>query len=233
MSHSESQLDNPIWKALTTRHAHVARGGSLARRYDAAIGPLSGVREQSPEAYAELARLISADDPAFLFLDTQPRLPAGWRMLAQEPLGQMICRGEPKHPTSEHPIVAMTAGDVPEMLALTALTEPGPFRQRTWELGGFLGIRIDGRLAAMGGQRLAMPGFTEVSAVCTHPDFRRMGLAQALVAAVARGIRARGETPFLTVRLTLPGAIKVYESTGFEMRRSIELAVVLPPAKFQ
>ena len=141
----------------------------------------------------------------------------------------MICETAPAMPDGQVCFAELGAGDVVEMLALTALTEPGPFRQRTYELGGFVGIREEGRLAAMAGQRLALPGFTEVSAVCTHPGFRGRGYALALVAAVAGSIHARGETPILHTLSGNAGDIRIYRSVGFTRRRTLHLAVVLPP----
>jgi predicted GNAT family acetyltransferase len=114
------------------------------------------------------------------------------------------------------------------MADLAALTEPGPFRTNTASLGGFLGIRVNGRLAAMAGQRLAPTGFAEISAVCTHPDFRSRGYAQALVAAVARAIHASGRIPFLTSVEGNSGAIRVYQQVGFSFRRKFQLAVLKP-----
>jgi ribosomal protein S18 acetylase RimI-like enzyme len=222
-------LDNPIWNSLTTIHSHFAAGDGLARRFDAEIGPLTGMREQSPEGYRTLSELLSAGDVAVLFFDSEPRLPEGWRMHLHLPLNQMICEGAPVRPQSEISFETLGAADVPEMLELAGLTEPGPFRTRTYELGGFLGIREGGRLAAMAGRRLALPGFTEVSAVCTHPDFRGRGYAQALVAAVADGIYAQGETPILHVLASNVGAIRVYRSVGFVLRRTLHLAVAFPP----
>ncbi len=120
--------------------------------------------------------------------------------------------------------------DFSEMVALAALTEPGPFRDGTGMLGGFLGIRIDGRLAAMAGRRLHPTGYVEVSAVCTHPEFRGRGYALALVAMVARGIHAEGMTPALTSFEANAGAVRIYEQAGFAVRRRFELAVVRPPS---
>jgi GNAT superfamily N-acetyltransferase len=228
MSDAEALLDNPIWNALTTRHSHFALNGGMARRYLNEIGPLSGMAEQSAQGYERLRELAPPGDTAVLFLKEPPQVPAAWRTVMAEPILQMICRVAPIAPDHGYEITPMTAGDVPEMLALTALTKPGPFRARTWELGGFLGIRIDGRLAAITGQRLAPEGFTEVSAVCTHPDYRGRRLAQILVAAVANGIRARGETPFLTVLASNTSAIRVYESAGLEARRMLNLAWIAP-----
>jgi predicted GNAT family acetyltransferase len=119
------------------------------------------------------------------------------------------------------------------MVALASLTEPGPFRQQTATLGGFVGIRMAGRLAAMAGRRLSPAGFTEVSAVCTHPEFRGRGYARALVAAVARGIEDEGRVPFLTSFETNVGAVRVYEQVGFTVRRRFALAVLKPPIRVE
>jgi ribosomal protein S18 acetylase RimI-like enzyme len=232
MTETYSLLDNPIWNALSTRQSHFAEGDSLAKRFLPEIGPLTGLGEQTPEAYSSLARLLRPGEPGVLFLDSEPKLPEGWRMIMHKPLTQMIC---PTAPTGPEPggtlLEPLGAEDVPAMVELTALTEPGPFRSRTFELGGFLGIRHSGRLVAMTGQRLAPPGFTEISAVCTHPDFRGRGYAQLLVAAVAKRVHERGETPFLTSFEHNTGAIRVYESVGFVARRSLHLAVVAAAAE--
>jgi predicted GNAT family acetyltransferase len=223
-------LDNPIWHSLTTHHARFGQGDGLARRFEPGIGPLAGMMEQSAEAYRALGDLLSPGEVAALFLDSAPELPAGWRSVRHEPLDQMICKATPEARDGEFRFQALGSDDVAEMLELTALTEPGPFRPRTYDLGGFLGIRENGRLAAMAGQRLALPGFTEVSAVCTHPDFRGQGYGLALVDAVARAILARGETPILHVLPANTGAKRVYEAAGFTRRRMLHLAVVSPPS---
>lgn len=229
---SPFELDNPIWHSLCTHHARFAQGDALAKRFHSDIGPLAGMKDQSPEAYRALAPLFEPGDFAVLFLDSEPQIPQGWKVLRHEPMEQMVCESTAAELAarahSEPAIEILSSQDIPEILELTALTEPGPFRSRTFELGGFLGIREAGRLAAISGQRLAMPGFTEVSAVCTHPDFRGHGYAKALVAAVARNIRTRGETPFLEVLQSNTNAIRVYESVGFAIRRTLHLAVVIP-----
>jgi predicted GNAT family acetyltransferase len=224
-------LDNPIWHSLTTRHARFGQGDGLARRFEPGIGPLAGMRVQSEEAYRALGDLLSPGEAAALFLDSAPELPAGWRSVRHEPMDQMICEAAPEARDGQLRFQELGAGDVPEMLELAGLTEPGPFRPRTYDLGGFLGIREDGRLAAMAGQRLALPAFTEVSAVCTHPDFRGRGYGLALVGAVARAITARGEKAILHVLPTNTGAIRVYEAAGFTRRRKLHLAVVIPPSR--
>jgi ribosomal protein S18 acetylase RimI-like enzyme len=231
---NDALLDNPVWHSLAGHHAHLAVGAEvgrgLARRYPPEIGPLAALQEATPEAYAELAAVVPEGDLAILFFEDTPAIPAGWQLLRRGTLVQMVCPAAPEEPALAEAIVPLEAADYPEMVALTALTEPGPFRAQTAQLGGFVGIRVDGRLAAMGGQRMSLEGFAEVSAVCTHPEFRGRGFAQALVATVARTIHAAGRTPFLTAFATNTGAIRVYEQVGFVARRRFELAVVRPPS---
>lgn len=227
-----AQLDNPIWNALSTRQNQFAEGDDFARRFQPEIGPLASLREQSTEAYQSLGRLFKPGEPVVLFLEEEPRLPEGWSLLKHDSLVQMICPNPPQDSAfgkaTDVQWEPLGLADVPAMLDLTALTEPGPFRQRTFELGGFVGVHQGDRLAAMAGQRVAPPGFTEVSAVCTHPEFRGRGYAQLLVAAVASAIHERGEIPFLTSYTHNTNAIRVYEAVGFAIRRTLHLVVVLP-----
>jgi ribosomal protein S18 acetylase RimI-like enzyme len=223
-------LDNPIWNALITDQAGLAVGKGRARRFPAAIGPLSGLQEPTAEAYADLAALVPKGDIAVLFLDAKPVVPEGWRLLREGTLVQMVCREVPAGVGVSDAIVTLGPADHAEMLALATLTEPGPFREGTPTLGGFLGIRVDGQLAAMAGTRLAPKGFVEVSAVCTDPAFRGRGYAKTLVAAVALQIQSAGKVPFLEALASNAGAIRAYEQAGFVMRRQFEFAVLAPPA---
>ncbi|MFI1150870.1 GNAT family N-acetyltransferase [Streptomyces sp. NPDC020817] len=125
--------------------------------------------------------------------------------------------------------VRLSPADVPEILALISLTKPGPFLPHTVELGTYLGIRHRSRLIAMAGERLRSPGWTEISAVCTHPRHRGRGLATRLVRAVAAGLRERGETPFLHTAASNTGAIRPYESIGFTLRRRPSFMAVRAP----
>jgi predicted GNAT family acetyltransferase len=112
------------------------------------------------------------------------------------------------------------------MLALATLTKPGPFLPRTHELGQFWGVKENGRLIAMAGERMKLPGFTEVSGVCTHPDFRGRGLAGVLSRVVATHIMNRGETPFLHAYAANRPAISLYESLGFRLRCNVGVTVL-------
>jgi predicted GNAT family acetyltransferase len=229
MSKQAHILDNPIWHSLLTEHASFAEGDDLARRYPAEVSPLAGIKEQSRQAYDALGELLAPQEPVVLFLEETPRPPEGWKILRNFLMDQMVCTTPPRVIAQDSHIEELGVDDVPEMIALAELTEPGPFRKRTIEFGGYAGIRSAGRLAAMTGQRTHPAGFTEVSAVGTHPDFRGRGYAKVLVSAVARSIDARNETPFLGVRQDNASAIRVYQSLGFVTRRALYVSVLMRP----
>jgi predicted GNAT family acetyltransferase len=230
MSDDTSVLDHPIWHALSTVHAHFAEGDDLAKRYPFDVSPLAAVREQSPQAYASLSKLLGPEEAAVFFLDAPPKVPEGWRLLNNFEMHQMICHTPPTHTlVPDSAIEPLGDSDILEMRQLAEATEPGPFRNRTIEFGGYHGIHDAGRLVSMTGPRLRVPGFTEVSAVCTYPEYRGRGYAQALVSAVSQGIFARGETPILGVRLDNSSAVRVYKRAGFTVRRNLHVVVVKRP----
>jgi len=229
---SAALLDNPIWSALTTDHAFLAleagAGSGAARRYPENIGPLSGMPAQSDEGYAALETLVPVGQMLGLFFREEPRPPQGWTLVRGGRLVQMVAL----HPAlvnsalpADAELRALTMADSPAMVELAELTEPGPFRQGTIDLGGYLGIFQGGRLAAMAGRRMSVPGFVEVSAVCTHPEARGRGYASVVMSRVMEGILQEGRAPFLHALPENP-AIRVYERLGFTLRQSFELAVV-------
>jgi GNAT superfamily N-acetyltransferase len=218
-------LDHPIWTALTTRQQNLAEGGGLARRYPPAIAPFAAMADMSPESFAALGGLMSASDRVALFTPDAVTVPAGFRITIASTGEQMM--GMPTEvSTGGTEIVRLGAGDVPAMMELTALTKPGPFALRTHELGIFLGIKIDGRLAAMAGERMKPGDHTEITALCVHPDFRGRGYAQILLGAVGRQIAARGEIPLLHVFSDNHSAIALYRRQGMEIRRRLHVTVV-------
>jgi GNAT superfamily N-acetyltransferase len=216
-------LDNPIWFALTTEQARLAQGNSLARRFPRDVAPFAGISNQSPAAFQALEEVL-AGDAAPLSLDASSDLPAGWAIQFSLEAYQMVFEG-PIPPAPKQLFRKLTHEDVPEMMALTKLTEPGPFLPKTIELGSYLGIHHVGSLVAMAGERLHLTGFTEVSAVCTHPDFTGRGYGAALVSAVMAGILDRGETPFLHMKVGNP-AIGLYQKLGFKVRTQLHLAAI-------
>ena len=225
MASTSHVLDNPVWHALATVHSSFAEGNGLAKRYAREIGPLAAVNEPSVEAYRSLAQMLGPDDVAGLVYGSPLAPPSSFNVLRAMEIGQMVC-ASPAAIELEHKIERLDQGRIKEMLALTELTKPGPFGPRTPELGTYLGIIESGRLLAMAGERVRMPGFTEISAVCTHPDFRGRGYARSLVSALITEITRRGDVPFLHVRMDNADAVHVYEKLGYRMRKSMHLAIV-------
>jgi ribosomal protein S18 acetylase RimI-like enzyme len=225
----ESLLDNPIWNSLLTEHHALALSEGTARRYPPAIGPLAGTPDQSLESYVALRTLAGPGGILGLFFYDPPAPPAGWSLVRGGELAQMICRVPQPVVARELPAGAamrrLGAADVPAMVELATLTEPGPFRERTIELGDFYGVVDGDRLLSMAGQRMRVPGFVEVSAVCTHPDARGLGYAGILMSEVMRAIVAEGATPFLHAFADNP-AVGLYEKLGFRRRRTFQLAVI-------
>jgi GNAT superfamily N-acetyltransferase len=209
----------------------LAISNALARRYPTAIGPLSGIARQSPANYDALRELAAPGEVVVLFCQEQPDPPPGWTLIRGGVLAQMVCAQPAKDVattlTRGEEFRSLGADDVPAMIQLAQLTEPGPFRERTNELGPFFGIFEGERLLAMAGERTHLPEFVEVSAVCTHPDARGRGYARMLIGTVMDEIRERGKTPFLHSFADNYPAIRVYENLGFTLRRTLELAVLM------
>lgn len=226
---NEDLLDNPIWNSLRTGHEAIALVQGEARRYPPSVGPLAGTPDQSNESYAGLSELAGPGGILALFFPDPPVLPAGWSLYRGGVLAQMVCRcpNLPDERLLQDGIVIrrLVVQDVPAMVELATLTEPGPFRERTIELGNFYGVLKGRQLLAMAGQRMRVPGFVEVSAVCTHPDARGLGYAGDLMSRVIGDITTEGSIPFLHAFATNP-ALRLYKKLGFTQRRTFELAVI-------
>jgi ribosomal protein S18 acetylase RimI-like enzyme len=222
---STHPLDHPVWTALTSRQQALAEGGTLARRYPPDIAPFAAIADMSAQSFASLGALMSRFDIAVLFTPDTVTPSPEFKILLAETGEQMI--GTPAENSSRTAdIVKLGVDDVPAMMELTKLTKPGPFTPRSHELGTFLGIRLDGRLVAMAGERMKPANYTEITAVCVHPDHRGRGYAQLLLGAVARQISARGEIPFLHVFSSNDSAIALYRRQGMEIRRRLFVTVL-------
>lgn len=221
-------LDNPARTSLLGPHAHLAERRGEVLRYPADVSPFVALPDEPDEqTWLDVAALLGPG--ALLPLaGSASRPPAGWRVTFEAAGVQLVDNGV--RAAEDRAAVRLSAADVPEMLALVERTKPGPFLPRTIELGSYLGIRRDGVLIAMAGERLHPPGWTEISAVCTDPAWRGHGLASRLVRAVAAGIKQRGETPFLHAAASNTNAIRLYESLGFILRRRTIFAAIQVPA---
>jgi predicted GNAT family acetyltransferase len=219
-------LDRPIWASLHTSHLALSIGDRLARRYARDVNVFASARDDTLPALAALAGLVGPGERVFVLQVPELVVPGSLAALKQATGVQMIATRRVPAPATHEDIIELGDADAGEMLALATLTEPGPFLARTHTMGRFIGIRVGGRLAAMAGERFRFPGYTEVSAVCTHPDFRGRGLARRLSAAVAAAIAARDERPFLHAWKTNHAAISLYVSLGFELRSEVNVAVL-------
>ncbi len=218
-------LDHPIWNALTTRQRAIAEGNGLAWRYPADIAPFAAMIDTSPASFAALAQLVTPSARIAMFTVRPIAPPDLLKTVVATTAEQMVATSIDGASTAPA-LVPLGETDVPAMLELVELTKPGPFGVRTGELGTFLGIRVGNRLAAMAGERMKLDGFTEITAVCTHPAYRGKGYARTLLQAVSRGIFARGETPFLHVFSDNKSAIELYRRSGFAVRRQMHLTAL-------
>lgn len=224
-----SVLDNPAWASLTGAHSDIAIGGDLARHYEPDVSVFAGLRDvQDPAAWAELAAIAEPGQSFGVISVHEYTPPAGW----ERPFGgvglQMIGPDVFGGPDPE--TTPLTAEHVDAMLELIELTRPGPFNPRTIELGGYVGIWRDDRLAAMGGFRLHPGDWIEISAVCTHPDFQRQGLGTRVVKAIAHAVRAQDAVPMLHMAKTNENARRVYEMLGFTVRAEMNFAQLITPS---
>jgi ribosomal protein S18 acetylase RimI-like enzyme len=222
-------LDNPVWHALTGPHARFSEGTGLAVRYDPEFAPFAAMPDISaPGTWEALGEVLGPGGAAVVFRGDELQLPDRWKVPFRLPGLQMVATAAIGEPDAA--FARLTTEDVPDMLALVERTRPGPFFTRTVELGTYLGLRENGELVAMTGERLHLNGYTEVSAVCTDERARKRGLATRLVRAIAHGIEARGDIPILHVASENVGAIRVYEAIGFDTRAVYDFVMVQAPS---
>jgi predicted GNAT family acetyltransferase len=224
-------LDNPVWHALSGPQATVAEGDEHALRFDPTVGVFAAVPDApSAESWDALRALVGPGGSAVVVRDVVT-VPPGWTELFAAPGTQMTC----DHAVADAAVGAadievLTAAAVPEMMALVDRTRPGPLLPRTIELGTYVGIRDRGMLVAMSGSRLHLPGYVEISAVCTDETHRGLGLAKILVSRLVDEIIGRGEIPCLHAVATNTPAIRLYETLGFTTRREMDFRLLGAPA---
>jgi len=218
-------LDRPVWAALAGRHAVFAEGDGLARHYRPDVIPFAAARDDSAECLAALAALPQLGQVMVLIEANKLALPPGFVPVVEAPGVQMALTRAPAQ-IADQRIERLTEADAAEMLALATLTEPGPFTMKAQALGAFFGVRIDGRIAAMAGERMQLEDYAEMSGVCTHPDFRGRGLARLLSIFVTHEILARGQTPVLHAWAGNAPAIRLYESIGYDLRATMHVAAI-------
>jgi len=219
-------LDNPIWNALCTGNQDLAIGDEQARVLPRDIGAFAGVADYSPRAFARLHELSPVGAPTVLFTAEPISLPVGWNLLLHKELLQLVYAHSVVPAVASSHLVALQEQNIPAMLALTALTNPGPFLARTIDFGEYYGIFQDGQLVAMAGQRLQPAPYTEISAVCTHPEHLGSGYANLLMRHQLGRILAAGRTPFLHVYEDNTKAYALYQKLGFDLRKQLHVYVL-------
>nr|WP_295922861.1 GNAT family N-acetyltransferase [uncultured Dyadobacter sp.] len=219
-------LDNPVWHALTAHNQPLGTVAAATAFFHPDVSPFVAIERPEQGHLTDLHNAIHFDNVVIFVSNQKMEMPAPWKLLALVDGYQMIYNG-PANPVSEGPpITALTNLHVPEMLALTSLTNPGPFAKETIRFGHYEGIFADGKLVAMAGQRLHPEGFAEISAVCTHPEHLGKGYARHLLLRQVNRIQQNNEVPFLHVKGDNARAIGVYESLGFAIRTEIFFHVI-------
>lgn len=222
-------LDNMIWNAITTGNKNIAMVNGNAGCYHPGIAPFASMKEWNDKNWQELYELIPADRWIAVSYPDEVKLNENkWKLYQSMDCCQMVYEKPVDSFVTNNSslIVPLTMEHVPQMLELTALTKPGPFLEKTILFGNYFGIFVDGRLAAMTGQRMHPVPYLEVSAVCTHPDFRGKGYAKTLMLHVMKIILDNSFTPFLHVLSNNANAIHLYESIGFRIRRQLFVNVI-------
>jgi ribosomal protein S18 acetylase RimI-like enzyme len=222
----EARLDNPVYAALSSAHARFAQACGHALRYPPDVAPFFALpSEASREEWRDAIEVVPLGTYAAI-VHGGAGVPETWKTLQEFDVVQMV--GEHVEGVDVPEAIRLTADDVPEMLQLVRQTDPGPFLDRTIELGDYVGIRHGSELVAMAGERLRFDGWTEISAVCTAPPQRGHGMASRLVGALIAGIQHRSERAFLHVLTTNTDAIRLYEELGFRVRRRLTISVLTP-----
>jgi predicted GNAT family acetyltransferase len=216
-------LDYPIWTALTTRQAHLGQGDALARRYHPDVAPFAALASETPAAYEALHQLLLPGEQVALLSQDSVSPVDALQTTRVGDLHQMLATQHKSGSVDDQGVIALSHADAKDMLDLVQKTKPGPFAKRTHEMGNYIGIRDQGRLIAMAGERMCIDGYVEISAVCVDDDWRGRGVAGRLVTILRRQIEQRGQTPFLHVLGGNRLAIGLYESLGFEIRRTFQL----------
>lgn len=222
----KSVLDNPVWTALNSIHTEISIGQGPAKRFRPDISPLAGVLDQSCEHFSKLTALCTSGDELNLFQASPIVLPSTFELIGAGVVWQLV---KTNKETINHANIKMTELGYEhrlQMLELATLTKPGLFSESSYLFGGFLGVFENDRLVAMAGERLRQPGYTEVSGVCTHPDYRGRGLAKTLSSAVTNRVRSRNEDSYLHAYTDNAAAIGLYENLGYEKRAKLNLVKV-------
>ena len=218
-------LDNPIWEGLNTGNQHFASGNEIVKYFPALVTTFAGFRSFDADEFRLLYNMLPEGSVRATFITDHIEVPAPWQKLPGLEIYQMIDNGTITQIGPDDTIIKLTNKNIPEMLKLARLTNPGPFNERTIEFGNFFGIFSVGQLVSMAGQRLQVHEYSEISGVCTHPAYQGHGYARRLLLHQLKIIRGEGRKPMLHVKTDNKPAVSLYESLGFEIRRKLEVMI--------
>lgn len=222
----EHILDNPIYNSLISAHGVFSSGTDNVKYYLEEVASFAGLKGNSKFDFETLYENSSLESLFIVFAPAPITIPEQWRLIAQIDMFQMIYESKEVPKGNDIDLKDLDKSHVAEMTALVELTQPGPFRPRTIELGNYTGVFNGGELVAMAGHRFNPTPYTEVSAVCTHPDHHGKGYAYELIREQIRRILAKSQTPFLHVRNDNHGAVKLYRKLGFDVRTEMIAYVI-------
>jgi ribosomal protein S18 acetylase RimI-like enzyme len=217
----EDELYNPVFNALLSGDTHLALGSGKVRYFNEELSPFAGFEDGYDKGFEELYQLLPTGRKIIYAIPEIIKEPRGWEVKIEMKGLQFVFKEGKRPATPSIKPVALSNNNITEMMQLAALTKPGPFGRRTIEFGQYYGFFENEKLIAMTGQRLHVGNYTEISAVCTHPDHLGKGLATALLLHQLELILSQGQKAFLHVRADNGRAIEVYERLGFQVSRSM------------
>jgi GNAT superfamily N-acetyltransferase len=223
---TEEYLANPVWIALTEASPAFVERREGGARYRPEFAPFGAAQNYTAQSVSQVAAMLQPGQRLSFFTAGKPDLPPGFDVVREAVAHQMIA-AKRFAVSSDERIVRLSAADTTDMLRLAELTEPGPFNARTAELGHFFGIREGGRLVAMAGERMTAGKYVEISAVCTHPEWRGRGLGRLLMEHLSATIQERDKVPFLHVFTSNVSAVRLYRELGFRIARTLQLTAIL------
>lgn len=222
----QSSLAHPTWDSLNGYYAHLNEGSEQVRYFPADISPFITMEQWTEAGFDLLRNQIPPNRSFYVLLDREMDLSPWCQVVATVPAYRMACIQLRPQYDDRIAIQSLDVTHVPQMMALTAATKPGPFEQRTIHFGNYVGIMDNNQLVSMAGQRLQTYTHTEVSAICTNPNYLGRGYAGILTTHVCNKILKVGKTPFLHLRQDNTGALHLYKKLGFEIVREILFYVI-------
>ena len=219
-------LDNPAWNAMGSGNRNLALGNERVKFFPEDVGPFAGLKNYDEQSFLELYDLIPPGRTIAIPNSNLLSIPEYWKVEDRFDIPQMVYNNNTLPSISNQHIVPLLKKDIPKMIALTQLTNPGPFLQRTIEFGNYIGIFDSDELIAMAGQRMHANKYIEISAVCTHPNHTGKGYGSSLINNQVQKIVKKGNIPFLHVKADNEQAISLYKRLGFTVRSKINIYVL-------